>query len=599
MRDAKMLIYQFDGFQLSPGERQLLRTGKSIPLTPKAFETLLALVEREKKLVTKDELMEIVWGDVIVEETGLSRNISVLRKVLDDNDHKKPKYIETVSGYGYRFVGSVKKSVRNADSENIKSVLLAVLPFQTVGLDEQDKYLGLGIADSLITRLSHIKRLIVRPIGSVLKYIGEERNPLEVGEQLGAEIVLDGTITKFGNTIRVTVQSFNPARLGEEFTEIFEAELENFPKLQDLISEQIAQKVLVNLTPDEREALIPANSPNSEAYQEYLRGRYYFNRKTPQNLLEALEHFLTATYLDPNFALAHCGLADVHANLHLRMSLSSTSSQLVKARKSLGKALELDQNIAEVHATLGYFAYFYEWDWEKAEEEFKRGIAINPNDINTLQLYANFLSRMGRFAEADEFVQRALELDSSSFPNLFLKAQICYRQNNFELAWQITEKLIDEYPKEPKLYHVFLLLGTSYSLRRMHDEALKTLQKAERFSLRSRDGAKELLGTFGAFYARQGSIEEAEECLKKLENLSEENDVTYELAAVYANLGRFDEAFRMLETMVEKRNWQLVHLKAELDFFVLHNDRRFSDLLHAVGIEKRENSGSVFSDINR
>jgi tetratricopeptide (TPR) repeat protein len=315
-----------------------------------------------------------------------------------------------------------------------------------------------------------------------------------------------------------------------------------------------------------------------------LKGRFYLSKQTPQNLWEAFEQFVSATQLDPNFALAFCGLADVYAHLHLRMSLSPASEHLVKARAWLTKALELDPNIAEAHATLGYFAYFYDWNWQRAENEFQKALEISPNDVETHRLYANFLSRKARFREAHEQIRRALELDSSSFQTLWLKAQIYYREKNFELAWKTGEKLIEEYRDEPKLYHVYLLFGTSYSIRHDHDVAFALLRKAETLSMRSFDGAKELIGSFGAAFARAGKREEAESCLQKLENLSMENDVAYEFATVYANLGDFDKAFEYLNQLVEKRDWRLVHLKAELDFFILHDDARFQKLLETVGI---------------
>lgn len=585
MTDDKSFFYEFGDYSLSPAERQLSRGDRPIALTPKAFETLLALVERENRLVTKDELMEIIWGDVIVEEIGLTRNISVLRKVLDDNDHKKPKFIETVSRFGYRFVAKVRKGFKASDQTRVQSVSLAILPFQTLGLAEEDKYLGVGFADSLITRLSSIRRIVVRPTGSVLQYAGQtERNPLQIGAALDVQFVLDGVLMQMGEDVRITVQGINLASQSSTFGEKFEAKSQDLPRLQDMISEQIAQQILLNMTTEERAALSPKYLPNAQAYQAYLKGRFYLSKQTPQNLWEAFEQFVSATQLDPNFALAFCGLADVYAHLHLRMSLSPASEHLVKARAWLTKALELDPNIAEAHATLGYFAYFYDWNWRRAEKEFQKALEISPNDVETHRLYANFLSRKGRSREAHEQIQRALELDSSSFQTLWLKAQIYYREKNFEWAWDIGEKLIEEYKDEPKLYHVYLLFGTSYSIRREHDVALALLRKAETLSMRSFDGAKELIGTFGAAYARAGKRAEAESCLQKLENLAKDTDVAYEFATVYANLGEFDKAFAYLDRLVENRDWRLVHLKAELDFFSLHDDARFQKILQTVGI---------------
>lgn len=584
MSGSKVFSYQFGEYTLSPDERQLSRGARPIALTPKAFETLLALVERENRLVTKDELMRIVWGETIVEEIGLTRNISVLRKILDDNDHKNPKFIETVSRFGYRFVAEVRKISKTSAANSPQSVSLAILPFQTIGLAEEDKFLGLGFADSLITRLSSIKRIVVRPTGSILQYAARERNPLEIGAELDVQFVLDGVLMQIGEDVRITVQGINLASQSATFGEKFEAKLQDLPRLQDMISEQIAQQILLNMTNEERAALSPKYLPNAQAYQAYLKGRFYLSKQTPQNLWEAFEQFVSATQLDPNFALAFCGLADVYAHLHLRMSLSPASEHLVKARAWLTKALELDPDIAEAHATLGYFAYFYDWNWERAEKEFQKALEISPNDVETHRLYANFLSRKGRFREAHEQIQRALELDSSSFQTLWLKAQIYYREKNFEWAWDIGEKLIEEYKDEPKLYHVYLLFGASYSIRQEHDVAFALLRKAETLSMRSFDGAKELIGTFGAAYARAGKTEEANNCLQKLENLSKENDVAYEFATVYANLGEFDKAFEYLNNLVEKRDWRLVHLKAELDFFILHDDARFQKILETVGI---------------
>jgi TolB-like protein/Flp pilus assembly protein TadD len=545
---------------------------------------LLALVEKDNQLVTKDELMSVVWGDVIVEEIGLTRNISVLRKVFDDNDHKNPKFIETVSRFGYRFVAEVRKSSTAAEGNFLRPASLAILPFQVFGLAEENKYLGVGLADSLITRLSSIKRIVVRPTGSVLQYAGKDRDPIQIGAELDVQFVLDGVLMQIGDDVRITVQEIDMATQSSTFGEKFEAKLHDLPRLQDMISEQIAQQILLNMTNEERAALSPKYLPNAQAYQAYLKGRFYLSKQTPQNLWEAFEQFVSATQLDPNFALAFCGLADVYAHLHLRMSLSPASEHLVKARAWLTKALELDPTIAEAHATLGYFAYFYDWNWERAEREFQNALEISPNDVETHRLYANFLGRQGRFREAHEQVQRALELDSSSFQTLWLKAQIYYREKNFELAWDIGEKLIEEYKDEPKLYHVYLLYGASYSIRQQHDVALALLRKAESLSMRSFDGAKELIGTFGSAFARAGKTEEAQSCLQKLEALARENDVAYEFATVYANLGEFEKAFEYLDQLVEKRDWRLVHLRAELDLFVLHDDARFHKLLRTIGI---------------
>lgn len=589
MSESTSFYYEFGDYRLVPGERKLMRGAFPIALTPKAFETLLALVERPAQLVTKDDLMEIVWGDTFVEEIGLTRNISVLRKLLDDNDRRQPRFIETVSRFGYRFVAEVRKITENSAANDPPPISLAILPFQTFGLAEENQYLGIGLTDALITRLGNIRRLVVRPTGSILPFTQEtERDLSKIGAQLDVQFVIDGVLIQNGDEIRITVQGIDPTAKTTVFGEKIELSLTDLPQLYDRLSEQIAQRILLNMSGEERAALSLNHLPDARAFRAYLKGRFFMSRQTPQNLWEAFEQFFSATQIDPEFALAYSGLADVYAHLQLRMSLSPSGEHLGKARAWLTKALELDPHIAEAHSTLGYFAYFYDWDWKRAAQEFQKALEINPNDTEAHRLYANFLSRKGNFTDAFEHVQRAVELDSSSFQTLWLKAQIFYRAGNFESAWQISEKLIEEYRDEPKLYHVYLLFGTSLSLRQEHERAFELLRKAESLSMRSFDGAKELIGTFGSAAARAGKTVEAQNCLQKLENLAAENDVDYELATVHANLGKFDKAFEYLTKLVEKRDWRMVHLKAELDFFILHDDARFQQLLQAIGIGHRD-----------
>lgn len=579
-------VYEFGDFRLAPAERQLWQGEKPLLLTPKAFETLLILVERSGQLVTKDELMEIIWGDVIVEEIGLTRNISVLRKTLGDDNPKKPRYIETVSRFGYRFIADVREISREDGDQTVNQLIkIAVLPFQTIGLEETDKYLGIGIADAVITRLSNVRRLVVRPTAMILKYAAGERDTLAIGAELEVDYVLDGLMMRGEDSLRITVQGISLKSEAPSFGEKFEINQANLSRLQDLLSEQIAQQLLLNLTPEEHLALKPKHTPDAKAFEEYLKGRYFFNRKTPQNLWQAFEHFTAATQIDSRFALAYCGLADVYSHLQLRMALPSNSEQIVKAQGWLTKALELDPALAEAYATLGYFAYFYEWNWAKAEQNFLKALELNPNTVSTREFYANFLSRRGDFQAAHEQIQIALQLDSASFQTRWLEAQIFYRARDFERAWALSEKLIADSRDEAKLYHIYLLMGTSLSFRQQTAEAFAALERAESLSMRSVDGAKELLAAFTSAEARAGNFEQAHKHLRKLENLAAENDVAYELATVHANLGNFDEAFDLLFQLAEKRDWRLVHLKAELDFSLIQDDPRFDKLLQIVGLE--------------
>jgi TolB-like protein len=340
MSKPSTLVYEFGPFRVDAAQHLLFRDGVPVPLTPKAFDTLLVLVENSGRLVEKDNLMKEVWPDSFVEEGSLTRNISVLRKLLG-GDSADTRYIETLPKRGYRFTVSVSQlegeellvrrhaQVRIVTEEDVdepeeisatKKKLslpeavrsLAVLPFKLLGGDLADEYLGLGIADALITKLSNIRRITVRPTSAVLNFTGLTQDAASSGRQLRVDAVLEGSIQRVNERIRVTVQLVGVEESAPLWGEKFDAAFTDIFEVEDRVSEQVVTALTSKLSGEESRFLVKRYTEDTEAYRSYLQGRYFWNKRTPEGLSKAVEFFREAIGRDPDYALAYAGLADCY-----------------------------------------------------------------------------------------------------------------------------------------------------------------------------------------------------------------------------------------------------------------------------------------------
>src|SRR5262245_60002706 len=419
-------FYEFGSFRLDMVEHRLLRDGRPVALKPKVFNLLLELVTNSGHILLKDELMRRVWPDTFVEEHNLAVGISTLRKALggDQNDYQ---YIETVPRRGYRFVADVRevwddpaalredraKRAATPSQVSSESHSIAVLPFKSIGTKgSEDVCLGLGMADALITRLGNLNQIIVRPTSVVRKFAEGSQDPVSAGNEVGVSAVLDGSIQRSGKSIRVTVQLVSiengttlwADKFDEKFTDIFAVE--------DSISEQVTTALTLTLTDKDRERLRKRYTENSEAYQAYLKGRFFLSKRNAKDMVRSSEYFEEAINKNPDYALAFAGLADYYL-LAANYNLLSAKEAIPKSRNAVLKALELDETLAEAHSALAYLK-LTEWDWAGAEQEFKRAINLNPNIVETRKSYAIYLRCLGRFDEALAVMKRAHELDPLS-----------------------------------------------------------------------------------------------------------------------------------------------------------------------------------------
>jgi TolB-like protein/tetratricopeptide (TPR) repeat protein len=465
-----------------------------------------------------------------------------------------------------------RKSEEQSPSTPIKS--LAVLPFRQLGA-ETEEYLGLGIADSLITRLSNLREIKVRPTSSILKYINESRPPAEIGRELGVEAVLEGNIRRDGETLRVTIQLVKVEDGSALWAEKFDDRLTSIFSIEDSISGRMAENLAPRLTGVEREALARRYTENTEAYHLYLKGRYFWNKRTPEATYKAMEYFKHATEKDANYALAYVGLADSY--LSVPITDTAPRETFPKAREAALRALEIDNRLAEAYAAIGLINFWYDWDWAEAETNFKRAIEYNPNSALCRFYYAHLLSNMGRHEEAIPEVRRVINLDPLSLVINSVCAQMFYHAREYDHAIEQARKVVEI---DPDFWIARTLIGRIYAEKGMYGEAIAELQKGVQLS----GGSTESYTQLGYAYAISGNRAQAEKVIDQLERLSRDRYVPLNnIARIYVGLGEKDRALDLLEKAVSDRETGLTYLKVVPQWDTIREMPRFKDLMRRIG----------------
>jgi DNA-binding winged helix-turn-helix (wHTH) protein/tetratricopeptide (TPR) repeat protein len=587
---AENRYFEFGPFTIDPAHRLLTRRGKSIPLAPKAFDTLMVLVEHSGKLVGKEELIKSVWPETEVEEGNLTFNIHVIRKALGANP-KEHKYILTVPGKGYRFVGEVRelsgsstqpKPPESGPAAAAKSI--AILPFKSLGSSAEDEYLGVGAADALITRLGNLRQIVVRPTSAVKKYAAAEVDPLAAGRELGVESVLEGSIRRSGDRIRLTVQLSNVADGASIWAEKFDTEFTDVFTVEDTISQQVADALMLRLTGEEKRLLARRYTENAAAFQAYLKGRYVWNKRTEDGLRRAIEQFDNAIGEDPGYALAYAGLADCYGLLSL-YGVAAPNECFPRSKAAAARALEIDPLLAEAHTSLAYAHLFYDWDFPAAERQFKRAIELNPNYATARHWYHEYLTQMGRLDEAMVQINLARELDPLS--PVINAAMVLPLMNGgqYDEAIRRLKRVID---LEPGFYRTHLFLGLAYVQKREMASAFKEIEEAITLS----EGSTRAVALLGWAYAVSGNRARAEEILVRLKRRMNDRYVPpYAMVLIYTALGEKEKAFEWLEKGYDERDEFLTRIKIAPELVSLRTDPRFHDLLRRVGFDRSKGQG--------
>ncbi|MDQ3687877.1 MAG: winged helix-turn-helix domain-containing protein [Acidobacteriota bacterium] len=453
---------------------------------------------------------------------------------------------------------------------------LAVLPFKHVSDESIDEALELGMADALIARLSHIGQINVRPTRAILKYTERGQDLLDAGHELGVDAVLDGTVQKSGNRVRVTVQLVSVRDGKHLWSETFDEKWTNIFALQDAVSNQVAQSLALQVNKEERVLLTRRYTENAEAYEAYIKGRYFWNKKTAGALKKAIDFYESAVEKDPGYALAYAGLADAYHSQYIYGQMSEGQT-IPKARAAALKALEIDDTLAEAHASLAPIKWIYDWDYAGTEREFKRAIELNPNYATTHHWYALYLMERGRHDEAIIEIKRASQLDPLS---IMIRTDVGLVLSAARQYDQAVAQLRETLEMDPNFFETHHLLGQTYIFQGKYSEALAEYRKMEE----SGGPVAGVKGEIAYAHARLGQTDRA---LALLHELRERNKSSADLIVpqqVFAHigLGNRDEALNLLENMVVERNIWIRFLDTYPLLDDLRSDPRFAELLSQV-----------------
>lgn len=448
---------------------------------------------------------------------------------------------------------------------------IAVLPFKPLGENARDESLELGIADALITTLGQVRQLTVRPTSAVRKYTALDQDPLLAGREQQVDAVLEGSIQRLQDEIRVTVRLLRVTDGAQLWSNKFDEKSTDILIIQDSISEQVARTLAVKLTGEEKGLLTKRYTSDPEAYQFYLKGRYFLNRSTGQDFRRSIEYFQKAANKDPNFALAYAGLADSYAQLG-SFSLVEMKGSYESARTAAMNALRRDENLSEAHASLGYIMMSYYWDWPEAEKQFKKAIELNANYGMAHNWYSQYLAFMGRSDEAIKEAKLAQQIDPLSPWNN--SAFVSFLGRRYENAILESQKTL-ELDRNFAVAH--MIIGLSYVEEENYQRGISELQKA------TDNPDSEALLAYA--YAVAGKRTEAQAILTELEERSKQKYVaSFPIAAVYAALGDRNKAFKQLERAYAERSWAMGMLKVNPVFDSLRSDPRFSELLRRMNL---------------
>jgi len=586
-------VYEFKGFRLEAAQRRLLHNGQPVPLKPKILDLLLLLLQMHGRLVEKEELMKEIWPNTIVEENNITVSMSILRKLLGE-DRNGRQFIETVPGRGYRFVAPVKvisaeeatvpetpptvsPAVVAADVETREPPIdsLAVLPLRNVSKDPNSEYLSEGITESIINTLSRISKLRVLAPSTVFRFKGKDVDPQEIGTLLNVRAVMLGRVMQLGEKLIIRSELVKVADGSQIWGEQYDRTLSDLLVTQDEIAKAITESLKLKLTLQDKIRLSKRYTANTEAYNLYLRGRYFWNRYDKEWVLKGIEAFKQAIAIDASYALAYTGIADAYfrlSNVH-----ASPLEVLPKAKEAALKAVEIDNDLAEAHSSLGMLRVYFDHDWAAAEREFNRALELNPDLPLAHQRYGTYLKLMGRFDESLAEYKHALELDPFSLQININIATIHFLKKETETAIAHLNKTLE---LEPNYMPAHFVLGNVYIQEKKWEEAISEFE----LIYRRDDEAYLALGFLGYCHAMAGRRAEADSLRNILKDISQRTYVSpYGMILICVALGEIDQAMELFERLYVERNDWLVWLKVSPKLKHLHSDPRFRDLLRRVG----------------
>jgi TolB-like protein/DNA-binding winged helix-turn-helix (wHTH) protein/Tfp pilus assembly protein PilF len=620
-----------ESFELDIGRRQLRRYGQLVRLERIPLEILILLVQKRGEIVPREEIVARVWGGGVYLDTDNAINGSIrkIRQILKDNP-EEPKYIQTITGKGYRFVADAQASVTLQSSETdqvpvrepgsrsrtrsrwillVSAVavavvgialylsfarkanrakapegkyMLAVLPFENLTGDPGQEYFSDGLTEEMISQLGNLDpdHLGVIARTSVMQYKNNKDGLSKVGRELGVHYALEGSVRREAGKVRIAVQLIQMKDQTEIWARQYDRDLGSLLNLENEIANQVAQEIRFTLEGNRK----PTEEPDSRmltpqqyaAYDSYLRGRYFWNKRTAEGFQQAIKAFDDAIDKDPNYARAYVGLADTYA-LQSAYDLAPKNEAIPKARAAAAKALALNDSLAEAHASMAIIAQNYDWDWQKAETEYKKAISLDPNYPTARHWYAEFLTLQGRFSQALEEIERARQLDPRSLIIAADRGATLYCDHRYDEAIQQLEAVLEMEPDFPRAY----IIVFAYVEQGRTQDALRDIAKHQKLQ----DGPFTWM-LYAYAHGRAGHQVEARTYLHKIEaERSWQHVDTAPLVMAHLGMGEKEQALNWLEKGLSQRSNSLVWLKVDPVYDPLRSEPRFHALLKQVGFE--------------
>ncbi|MGB2664290.1 MAG: tetratricopeptide repeat protein [Candidatus Acidiferrum sp.] len=629
--------FVFGVFELDPRSGELRKHGLRVRLQEQPFQVLAMLVEHSGEVITREELQKRLWpADTFVDfDHGLNKAINKIRDALSDSP-ESPRFVETVARRGYRFLAGVKvidavversepatqpqhtpeldglldsahkpaELKRGSSAWKISVALLlilitsltvwkvhpwnrpspvirslAVLPLESLSSDASQDYFADGMTDELISDLGQISALRVISRTSAMTY-KHARKPLpQIARELNVDAIVEGTVLRSGDQVRITAQLIEASTDKHLWSQSYEGELRDTLALQNKVASAIADQIRINLNPQEQATLKNAKVVNPEAYESYLKGRYFWNKRTADGLKVALAYFNQAVDEDPKYAQAYSGLADTYALLgDWQYAVLTPKEALPKAKAVAIQALELDNALGEAHNSLAFVLDGFDWDLDAGGKEFRRAIDLNPSYATAHHWFAWHLSLLGRYDEAVAEMSKAESLDPLSLIINADLAELLVLAHSYDESIQQSRKTIE---MDPNFAMAHNQLGQAYLEKRMYGEAVTELQKGVQLS----GGSPTCIANLARAYAASGKRNEA---IKLLSDLKKRSNPSYsygsEIATIYASLGDKDQAMNWLEKAYEERFNPGVLMRPGFD--PLRSDPRFEDLIRRIGFPR-------------
>jgi TolB-like protein/tetratricopeptide (TPR) repeat protein len=569
--------YEFGTYRLDEQGPMLFRDGERVPLPPKVVELLVALVRAAGKVLTREQLLQQLWPNAVVEEGSLTSHISLLRKALAAGGNGQ-ELIETVPKRGYRFMAPVKAARSDPRQSGDVREMLVVLPFENLTTGDKHDYFSDGLTEEMITELARLspERLGVIARTSAMQFKSTTKNIGQIGAELGVSHVLEGSVRRAGERVRITAQLIRVSDETHLWARSYERGLHDVLEVQAEVARAVAQEIQIKLTPHDQQRLHSEKrrSVNPEAHELYLRGRHFWYRRTEEGMRKSIECFEEALRSEPNFAAAYDGISDAHTMLACR-GITPVAESFHKAKTAARQAVRIEPDLGEGYASLAHVR-LHDWDWVGVESDFSRSIELDPGYAIAHYWYAEYLMTMGRTAEALARVQHSWELDPLNSVINASVGMIHYLAHDYDGALVALQRGLEV---DPSHYVSHLRVGLVCLQKNLVNEAIDAMRQAVTHS----GGSTEALAGLAQAHAVAGDMPAVTKIVEELRGSGHRYVSPYNVARVYGAIDDKPRALEWLEKAYQEHNPDLIELTREPSFASLRSDAKFRELTSKVG----------------